>query len=60
MPKYRIRFEKKVYAYLDIEAENEAEIWKNEEELFSEKWEEDKFKFPDDDWQIGKIMEVEK
>jgi hypothetical protein len=56
MVKYRIIFEKKVFAYIDVEAEDKT---KAEEIAWEEAWEQDSFNYPDSDWQVSKIKEVE-
>jgi hypothetical protein len=53
--KYRVVFKKTVYAYLDIEAGNESEL---KEIVWEEPWQEDKFLYPDTDWEISSIKEV--
>jgi len=58
MAKFRVIFEKRVKAYLDIEAENKSEVKAKQEDLFSENWERDSFNYPDSDWQIKHIEEM--
>jgi hypothetical protein len=53
--KYRVIFRKIVYAYLDIEAENESDL---KDIVWEEEWQEDKFNYPDSDWEISSIKEV--
>jgi hypothetical protein len=54
--KFRVLFEKKVYAYKDVEAETESDVW-GKEDLYEE-WEKDQFNYPDSDWQISSIKEA--
>ena len=58
MIKARILFEKKVYAYLDVEEDSLETIEKKcgEDDYFGMDWKSDSFMFPDSDW---KIVEVE-
>lgn len=56
MVRARILFEKKVYAYLDVDEDSIDDIERKcNEEYFSEEWTEDKFNYPDSDWVISEV-----
>ena len=58
MKKFRVRFEKKVYAYTDIEYESKEKLLEDESILWEQEWYEDSFNFPDEEWEISDIKEV--